>query len=154
MARTKKFKSVAGYLRSMGDRLRCSGLPKDQEARWAAVQAGQRAAINNLLPQLGITELISPTEPPHEGIERLLKSGGTEAQATALETCRRWLKNFWVPVSSTMAAAPPRENFTSSMTFRGEEFTPEETKAIEAIHSERKVTMAEAIALFREGGHQ
>jgi hypothetical protein len=144
----KKYKSVAGYLRSMGERIRCSGLPKEEEARRNAVQAGQRTAINNLLPQLGITELIGNTEPPHEGVERLLKLGGNEAQASALETCSRWLKNFWVPVSSSVSTSTPAD-FQSGMVFRGEEFTPDETQAIVAIQSERKVTMTEAIALFR-----
>jgi hypothetical protein len=145
MARHKKLKTAAGYLRSMGERIRYSGLPKEQEARWNEVRAKQRIAINNLLPQIGITELIGPTEPPHEGIERLLKAGGNEAQVAALEACRRWLKDFWVPVSSTVASV------TTGMIFRGEEFSPEDTKAIEAICSERKVTMTEAIALFRGG---
>jgi hypothetical protein len=153
MARTKKFKSVAGYLRSHGERIRYSRLPKEEEARRYYVQAGQRIALNNLLLQLGITDLIGLTEPPHEGIERLLKSNGTEEQATALEACRRWLKNFWVPVSSSVSTSTPAD-FRSGMIFRGEEFTPDETEAIEAIQRERKMTMTEAVAAFREGERQ
>jgi hypothetical protein len=153
MARTKKFKSVAGYLRSMGERIKYSNLPEEEEARWNAVHAGQRTAINNLLPQLGIPELIGPTEPPREGVERLLKLDGNEEQAAALETCRRWLKNFWVPVSSSVSTSTPAD-FRSGMIFRGEEFTPDETETIEAIQRERKMTMTEAIAASREGERQ
>jgi hypothetical protein len=153
MARTKKFKSVAGYLRSMGERIRYSGLPEEKEARWDAVQAKQRLVLNQLLPQLGITELIGTAEQPDEGIERLIKLGGHEAQAAALETCRRWLKNFWIPISSSISTSTPA-GFRSGMVFRGEEFTPAETETIEAIQRERKMTMTEAIAAFREGGRQ
>jgi hypothetical protein len=98
----KKFKTVAGYLRSNGERLLCSELPKDKEQCIALVRAGQRDTLNNLLPQIGIADRISDAELPREGVERLLKLGGNEQQVAALEACGRWLKNFLIPLSSTM----------------------------------------------------
>jgi hypothetical protein len=146
----KKYKSVAGYLRAMGERIRFSGLPKEDGARWDAVHAKQRTVINSLLPQLGMTELIGDTEALHEGVERLLNLNGNEVQASALEACRRWLKNFWMPVSSSVSTSTPAD-FRSGMIFHGEEFSAEETEAIETIQREQKVTLTEAIAAFREG---
>ena len=102
MAKPKKFKTVAGYLRSKGDQLLWRDLPEDKEQLIAAVRAGQRDILNSLLPQIGVTDRIEDAELPREGIERLLKLGGNERQVATLETCRRWLKNFVVPVSSTM----------------------------------------------------
>jgi hypothetical protein len=151
----KKFKTVAGYLRSKAERIRESNLPKEQAAQRAAVYAGQRTAINNLLPQLGFSNLIGPTEAPHEGVERLLKLNLNEQQTAALKTCQRWLKNFsvahWVVTTS---ASPPVEFRTGGQTrmiVAGESFTHAETEAMEAIQRARKTTITEAIALFREG---
>jgi hypothetical protein len=101
MTRHKKFKTVAGYLRSNGDRLFWRPLPDDKEQLIAAVRIGQRDILNNLLPQIGIADRIGDAELPREGIERLLKLGGNEQQVAALEACRRWLKNFIIPISST-----------------------------------------------------
>ena len=98
----KKFKTVAGYLRSMSDQLLWRDLPEDKEQRIAAVRAEQRNILNNLFPQIGIPDRIGDAERPREVIERLLKLGGNEQQVAALETCRRWLKNFMIPLSSTM----------------------------------------------------
>ena len=101
MARVKKFKSVAGYLRSCGERLRYK-LPKDKDQRIAAVQAGQRDIINNLLPQIALTQRIETTEKPSDGIKRLLAMGGTAQQVAALEACYRWLKNYVIILSATV----------------------------------------------------
>jgi hypothetical protein len=99
----KKFKTVAGYLRSGGDLLLCRpSLPVDKEQCIAEVRAGQRDILNNLFPQIGIGDRIGDAELPCEGVERLLKLGGNEQQVAALETCRRWLKNFIIPLSSTV----------------------------------------------------
>ena len=98
----KKFKTAAGYLRSAGDQLLWRDLPEDKEQLIAAVRAGQRDILNNLLPQIGIADRIGGAELPRDGIERLLKLGGNEQQVATLETCRRWLKNFMIPISSAM----------------------------------------------------
>jgi hypothetical protein len=97
----KKFKTVAGYLRSGGDRLLYRTLPQDKDQRIAVVQAGQRDIINSLLPQIGITHRIEASEKPSDGIKRLLAMGGTAQQVAALEACGRWLKSFLIPLSST-----------------------------------------------------
>jgi hypothetical protein len=104
MARTRKFKSVAGYLRSCGDRLDRK-LPEDKDQRIAAVQAGQRDIINNLLPQIPLTQRIEATEKPMDGIERLLALGGTDQQVAALKACQRWLKNYFIVWSVTSSGS-------------------------------------------------
>jgi hypothetical protein len=76
----KKFKTVAGYLRSCGDRLLYRTLPEDKNQRIALVQTGQRDIINSLLPQIGITHHIETSEKPSDGIKRLLAMGGTAQQ--------------------------------------------------------------------------
>jgi len=101
----KKYKTVSGYLRSTEERI-LSKLPLDdgtQENRQrivAAAQAGQREAINSLLPQIGITDHIVDAETPHDGVARLAAvDGKTVQQADALKACDRWLKNFCIPLS-------------------------------------------------------
>ena len=98
----KKYKTVAGYLRSCGDRLQYGKLPEDKDQRIAAVQAGQRDIINNLLPQIGLAHRIKPTEKPIDGVARLLAIGGTAQQVSALEACRRWLKNYVIVLGVTV----------------------------------------------------
>jgi hypothetical protein len=71
--------------------------------RVAAVQAGQREAINHLLSQIGVTDRIGETEAPRDGVARLgAADGKTAQQADALRACERWLKNFFIPLSATM----------------------------------------------------
>ena len=98
----KKYKTVAGYLRSCGDRLQYGKLPEDKDQRIAAVQAGQRDIINNLFPQIGLAHRIEPTEKPIDGVARLLAIGGTAQQVSALEACRRWLKNYVIVLGVTV----------------------------------------------------
>ena len=100
----KKYKTAAGYLRAQGDRI-CADIyrikSQDREQILAAAQAGQRTALNSLLPQLGLP-CIEATEKPADGIERLMQMGSTEQQQAALKTCRRWLRNFFIPISSSV----------------------------------------------------
>jgi hypothetical protein len=96
---TKKYKTVAGYLRSCGESLSYRKMPEDRDQHIAAVRAGQRDIINNLLPQIGITGRIEAAEKPSDGVERLLAMGGTAQQVSALEACRRWLKNYVIILS-------------------------------------------------------
>jgi hypothetical protein len=97
----KKYKTVAGYLRSCGERLQYGKLPKDKDQRIAAIQAGQRDIINGLLPQIGLAQRIEVTEKPIDGVTRLLTQGGTAQQVAALESCRRWLKNYVIVLCVT-----------------------------------------------------
>ncbi len=158
MARTKKFKTVAGYLRCKGDQLRykvCGLENQDRDQRWAKVYAGQRDILNNLLPQLGLA-CIEATEKPDDGIRRLAQMGGTEQQVAALAACQRWLKDFFLPISSSMRVTSGSSFVgatatTRSVIFGGERFTGEEADAIEAICRERKVSFEEGIKIFRSG---
>jgi hypothetical protein len=98
----KKYKTVAGYLRSCGERLQYDGkLPEDKDQRIAAIRAGQRDIINGLLPQIGLAQRIEATEKPIDGVARLLAQGGTAQQVAALEACRRWLKNYVIVLGVT-----------------------------------------------------
>ena len=97
----KKFKTVAGYLRSCGERLQYQEFPEDRDQHIAAVRAGQRNIINQLLPQIALAGCIEATEKPIDGVQRLLAMGGTAQQVAALEACRRWLKNYAIVLSVT-----------------------------------------------------
>jgi hypothetical protein len=116
---SKKFKTVAGYLRSADDELHCGALRNiEGEARIAATKTGQRNIINGLLPQLGLPKL-SNDEEPREGIKRLIAIGGTEQQVKALKAVERWLKNYIIVISSTVTGIvtdgpAPRRGGTSS----------------------------------------
>jgi hypothetical protein len=88
----KKFKTVAGYLRSMTDDLYFA----QQKAKWAGKPAlsdedGLRQIVNNLLLQLGIKDQIGLAEKPLLAVERLRKAAENEKQAKDLDTCLRWL---------------------------------------------------------------
>jgi hypothetical protein len=97
---------VAGYLRSNGDALLCKVYRpnQDRDHLIAAVQAGQRDILNNLLPQLGLA-CIEATEKPSDGIRRLMQMDGTEQELAALGACERWLKSFIIPISSSMISS-------------------------------------------------
>ena len=97
--KTKKFKSVAGYLRSMGDDLQHqpSGLSDDE--RIVLIRQGQRRIVDQLLPHLDLPKL-DDSETLNNGIKRLLALGGTERQAKALKDVERWLKNYLIVISS------------------------------------------------------
>jgi hypothetical protein len=99
---SKKFKTVAGYLRSENDRLHYGALRNvEGEARVAATKAGQRDIINRLLPQLGLAKLDND-EGPRDGIKRLIAIGGTDQQVKALKAIERWLKNYIIIISSSV----------------------------------------------------
>jgi hypothetical protein len=149
--RHKKFRTVAGYLRSCGDRLQHSKLPEDKDQRIAAVQAGQRDIINNLLPQLSLAQRIEATEKPIDGITRLLAQGGTAQQIAALEACRRWLKNYLIVLSVTAISQVKTAQGLVSYHVYG--FRRDDTKSnvhiivdAEEIEGERPHTIAERLA--------
>jgi hypothetical protein len=84
MIKHKKFKTVSGYLRSNEYRI-LSKLPTDRDTeedrrrRVEVVQAGQREAINQLLPQIGIPDRIVDSEAPRDGVARLIAVDGRTA---------------------------------------------------------------------------
>jgi hypothetical protein len=78
--RHKKFKTVTGYLRSMGE---FGASISDEE--------GVRRHINNLLPQAGISGRIEPTEKPRDGVQRLRQTMQDERHIKILNDCLKWL---------------------------------------------------------------
>src|SRR6516164_7316596 len=149
--RHKKFKTVAGYLRSCGERLQYHELPEDKDQRIAAVQAGQRDIINNLLPQIGLAQRIEATEKPIDGIARLLAQGGTAHQIAALEACRRWLKNYLIVLSVT--AIPQVKTAQGRFSYHVYGFKRDDTRSsvqiivdAEELGGERPHTIAERLA--------
>lgn len=82
---TRKFKTVAGYLRSWGERLARVEPNSDAE------RALERQIINNLLPQIGMSETIVDGEMPRDGIARIRKLTTDPAKCKALDACRKWL---------------------------------------------------------------
>jgi hypothetical protein len=149
--RHKKFKTVAGYLRSCGERLQYHELPEDKDQRIAAVQAGQRDIINNLLPQIGLAQRIEATEKPIDGIARLLAQGGTAHQIAPLEACRRWLKNYLIVLSVT--AIPQVKTAQGRVSYHVYGFKRDDTRSsvqiivdAEELGGERPHTIAERLA--------
>jgi hypothetical protein len=103
---TKKFKTVAGYLRSMEENMEGRiphGLSADE--RVARVKIGQRDIINQLLPQLALPKLEEDLTPLN-GVKLLIEVGGTEQQMKALKAIERWLKNTIIVISSSVTALP------------------------------------------------
>lgn len=106
---TRKYKTIAGYLRSCEQRI-LSKLPTADgpERVVAVVRARQREAINQLLPQIGIDDRIGDDEAPSDAIGRMIEQpqpradGLAPVRADALAACQRWLKNFFIPLSSTV----------------------------------------------------
>jgi hypothetical protein len=88
----KKFKTVAGYLRSMGDQLYYKQEKAKLEHRPViSDDEGERDIINNLLPQLGIVGRIGQDEKPRDGVKRLQQAAQGDAQVKALAACLKWL---------------------------------------------------------------
>ena len=93
MTKTKKYKTVGGYLRSHEYSIeKKTGHLEGDEWR-AAVKTAQRAILNHLLPQFSLSQIEDHIE-PLKHIDLLLILGGTERQMKALKDCQRWLKNF------------------------------------------------------------
>jgi hypothetical protein len=110
---TKTFKTVASYLRSENELME-SRIPRDasDEARIAAIKAGQRGIINRLLPQLALP-MLDESETPLDGVKRLIADSGTEQQVKALKDCQRWLKNYLIVLRSSAYPAPRRGPYSS-----------------------------------------
>jgi hypothetical protein len=144
----KKFKTIAGYLRSTGDahyyaqeKAKLAGRPalSDEEA--------QRQIINNLLPQIGIVGQIGSTEKPVDVVTRLRLAPENEKRAKDLDTCLQWLGRRLGPRITCANAT------IWKIVRAGEEFTQEEFDAIEKLARERAIGFDEAkVALRAERG--
>jgi hypothetical protein len=145
MAR-KKFKTVAGYLRSMADSLYL-GQEKAKLAGKPALsdEDGQRQIINNLLLQLGIKDQVGFGEKPLVAVERMRKAAENDKLAKDLDTCLRWLARPEGRYVKFVGAAVTRVG----VTYAGERFTEEEFAAIEKLASVRAITLEEAVKAFR-----
>jgi hypothetical protein len=100
--RHKKFKTVAGYLRSMGDNLYYrQEMAKLRGGAGLSDEEGEKQIINNLLPQIGISGVIEPTEKPRDGIHRLRQTVQDERHMKALNDCLKWLgRGRWTVTTS------------------------------------------------------
>jgi hypothetical protein len=144
----KKFKTIAGYLRSAGDnhyyaqeKAKLAGVPalSDEEV--------QRRIINNLLPQIGIAGQIGPTEKPIDVVTRLRQAPENEKRAKELDTCLQWLGRRPGPRIRPIRSSAVATGVT--ITRDGEDFTWEEFHAIERLAVERAIDFNEAKAALR-----
>jgi hypothetical protein len=144
MAR-KKFKTVAGYLRSMGDDLYFAQEKAKLAGRPAiSDEEGQRQILNNLMPFLEIKDRIGFNEKPLDAIERMRKAAATEKQAKALDTCLKWLKQPRVRMEVISASAP----INTGIIFAGKNFTEEEFAKIKQFARERAIPLRQAVDEF------
>jgi hypothetical protein len=77
-----------------------------------------------------------------------------EARAITLREQLKWRREMLDEMCRQMSsrqAAPGgvRKSFSTGMIFGGQKFGPEETEALETICRERKVSMTEAVEIFR-----
>jgi hypothetical protein len=146
MKQRKKFKTFAGYLRSMGDELYyAQEKAKLRGGRPIPEDEGQRQIINNLLTQVGTTGRVGLTENPRDGVKRLQAEPQTERAAEALAACAKWLAEPRVRATFVGASATHH-----STIFAGETFSEEEWTTVEKIARERAVETTEAVRIFRD----
>jgi hypothetical protein len=146
MARTKRFKTVAGYLRSTGDNAYYAA----QEAKRAgrplhSERDARRRILNALFPQIGIKDQIGPTEKPIDVVTRLRRAPENEKQAKNLDTILQWLRRRLGPRVQFLGATAESWGVIRG----GEEFTGEEFDAIEKLASESGISFDEAKRMHR-----
>jgi hypothetical protein len=95
--------TVTGYLRlSLRRFLHDTNLAElSVQAQTDRVNDGLRKIINDMLPHLGISDSIGPTEKPADGVRRRRAAATNPAQTKALDDCLRWLTLLFIPISST-----------------------------------------------------
>jgi hypothetical protein len=100
----KKFKTVAGYLRSMEDQLSYKQAMAELGGQHVmSDEDGERQIINNLLLQFGLADRIGADEKPRDGVRRLQQVARSDVQIKALAACLKWLNRPHF-VSATMTA--------------------------------------------------
>ena len=145
MKKRKKFKTIAGYLRSMEQDLWHRQAMAERDGKPSISEAdGHRRIINNLLPQIGVADSIGQAESPRDGIRRLRATATGDVQIKALDACAKWLdqpgmKLTFLGATSTAVA--------SGMIYRGKDYTQEETEALEKIQREYGVSLDQAIEM-------
>jgi hypothetical protein len=136
----KKFKTVAGYLRSMHDNLsHRQGMARLRGGTSLSDEEVERQVINSLLPQTGIGGVIGPTEKPREGIHRLRQTVQDEQHIKILNDCLKWLgRPHWNvttsgdPVSSktlTSAVIPQVKTAQGQVSYHVSGFKRDDTKS-------------------------
>ncbi len=149
MARTKRFKTISGYLRSTEESRILAALVEPGSDRERAIERG---IINGLLPQVGVAQTIAADETPLDGVDRIRALTTDPAQIKTLDACRKWLNRWRLVGVKTTATSVRTEAATfipGGMIFRGVDYSPEETEAIQAIKRERGIGTQEAVEIFR-----
>jgi len=151
MRRQKKFKTVAGYLRSAEEHLWYEQSAAKREGRSGiSDEDGQRQIINNLLPQVGI-ETLKIGEKCSEGIDRLRQASTDERQSKVLDDVLKWLRKPRLLGSSSRITCRVQvigsTHEPGGVIHRGKHYTNAEYEALEAICRERGVDMDRAIEI-------
>jgi hypothetical protein len=142
----KKFKTVAGYLKSAGDGFYYKQeMAKLKGTVTLSEEQARREILNNLLPQIGIKDQIGPAEKPVDAVERMRKAPENEKQAKNLDTCLQWLGRCLGPRLIARGAT------IWKITRAGEDFTEEEFNAINKLASESGVGFDQAKEVYRAG---
>jgi hypothetical protein len=104
MARAKKYKTVAGALRASSNEIWAMAARAERQGGDSSALAEDcvRRAINNILPQLGMSDRIRPDEKPSAGIARMLEGQTHPTMIKHLNECRRFIKRAYFPMSATM----------------------------------------------------
>jgi hypothetical protein len=129
----KKFKTIAGYLKSAGDKFfYAQEMAKLKGTVTVSEEQARREILNNLLPQIGIKGQIGPAEKPVDVITRLRQAPERDAgQVKSLDTCLKWLGRRLGPNAVFVGATAETWRTTSGgvrhveCTFRGVDYTIE-----------------------------
>ena len=148
---TKKYKTIAGYLRSAEERYKIPWDVSDDQ-RAAAIKAAQRDIINAALSQCGVAPL-DADKTPADGIAHRLASftnNTWKIQIKALKDCELWLKKSFVmwtvtttgsssyQVGNVGVASPTTgSGITSSTIYRG--YGIKEASGVFAISKDHEV---------------
>jgi hypothetical protein len=139
MAR-KKFKTIAGYLRSMETDLWAQQARAKREGRsFLSDEEGQRQILNNLFGQMGIGT-IAQDEKPLAAVVRL-REGASEKHLKDLSACMKWLRQPQAHPTFVGATAE-----TAGITYAGKRYTEAEFERLEQIARAKNITLDAAIA--------
>lgn len=148
MKRRKKFKTIAGYLRSMEQDLwHRQGMAELNGKPGIADDDGHRFIVNNLLSQIERAGSIGPAETPRDGVKRLRATAINPAEIEALDACAKWLDKPGVKV----AFVGTRSEVTSvSVTYAGKHYTQQKFEVFEKLQREHGCSLDQAIAMSEQ----
>ena len=143
MKKRKKFKTIAGYLRSMEQDLWHQQAIAERSGKVGiSDDDGRRQIINNLLSQIEGAGSIDQAESPRDGVKRLRVTATSARQVEALDACARWLVH--PPAKVTFVGATAE---SAGMIYRGKDYTQQEIEALRAIQREHGVSLDQAIQM-------